>query len=266
MEDGTAIRALRRRRLASISLCRQALEAAGGDLARAHRLLDVLLVQEVSGRARVGSPEARAALEATRWDVEQACDRIARPGRPLPTPWEEATREGLADLRLESAASAAAVLAEGRPEHDALCVVAEVAAQLGVSGLGSILENQGAAEARELADALEALGASHHAGIVRECLAAAGPERDAPADPSPMPEAVVQEWRRRVEATGDELARWQLERLDDPPSRPGPWPPRAARERITELARRFAELEDVAEVVLRHVRTHPERFGGPAGS
>lgn len=80
-----AIAALRQRLPASIAVCRQALEAAGGDLSQAHALVVDQLVADYRHRTGLGAAEAAIELQAAGHDVEHAMV-LWRRRHPSPPP------------------------------------------------------------------------------------------------------------------------------------------------------------------------------------
>jgi len=80
-----AIAALRQRLPASIAVCRQALEAAGGDLSQAHALVVDQLVADYGHRTGLGAAEAAIELQAAGHDVERAM-MLWRRRHPSPPP------------------------------------------------------------------------------------------------------------------------------------------------------------------------------------
>lgn len=97
-----AIAALRQRLPASIAVCRQALEAAGGDLSQAHALVVDQLVADYGHRTGLGAAEAAIELQAAGHDVERAM-MLRRRRHPSPPPRPLAALEKGSALAAERA-------------------------------------------------------------------------------------------------------------------------------------------------------------------
>ncbi len=80
-----AIAALRQRLPASIAVCRQALQASGGDLLLAHTLVVDQLVADYRHRTGSGAADAAIDLQAAGHDIERAFV-LWRRRHPLPPP------------------------------------------------------------------------------------------------------------------------------------------------------------------------------------
>lgn len=80
-----AIAALRQRLPASIAVCRQALQASGGDLLLAHTLVVDQLVADYRHRTGSGATDAAIDLQAAGHDIERAFV-LWRRRHPLPPP------------------------------------------------------------------------------------------------------------------------------------------------------------------------------------